>query len=596
MSTIPLDILINIFSLIPAVRDSHEADIKTLVNAMKASRLLNEAACVSSVWEAHYRARYTHANKLDEETRMEMYANWRLMYLERRRLDGIALNLLDEIVMHRIGRYTKAQVLSQMALDVWDVLELESHLPVPIPFQQDTNLIFNAEVAPHALTRRYWAKSMCEVILKAYAYEIFQEARDDRVSFDETMSALSCFFGVPPAHISRQLDQLAIECRTDLDKHGTVLDPEDANYSLPDIAKGIYQFMRDRDFGPVDDSDAQYRRMLNLFPHAYLTTHRKTIPISLIHVFVALARRLGVDASPVNFPGTVLAHISLPAPGNTSIYINAFAPDVAGCIVNFEAGSPHLYSNMSEYLAPVGSSLMLLRSARNILSAATTVVRELRVGFQVPLCVHLLFQADNRSILEILANMTLNPLDCATFLLDKVAPTLQVGRLQHLLRQCCRTVLQAENHAAQVMKRRVDNQSVKYFVGMPFEHVRYGYIGCIIGWDENCTATYEWIQQMKVDTLPRGREQPFYNVLSVDGSQRYVAEENISPIELEELVISHFNEANEMLPMYFEGAEINRQNGSAGRCRLLLSPESAQAYPDDDLVGSTWVTSNVLPA
>lgn len=32
-----------------------------------------------------------------------------------------------------------------------------------------------------------------------------------------------------------------------------------------------------------------------------------------------------------------------------------------------------------------------------------------------------------------------------------------------------------------------------------------------------------WIQQMGVDRSPGGRNQPFYNVLGDDGSQRYAA-------------------------------------------------------------------------
>ena len=34
----------------------------------------------------------------------------------------------------------------------------------------------------------------------------------------------------------------------------------------------------------------------------------------------------------------------------------------------------------------------------------------------------------------------------------------------------------------------------------------------------------QWIQQMGVDRSPGGRNQPFYNVLGDDGSQRYAAQ------------------------------------------------------------------------
>lgn len=52
---------------------------------------------------------------------------------------------------------------------------------------------------------------------------------------------------------------------------------------------------------------------------------------------------------------------------------------------------------------------------------------------------------------------------------------------------------------------------------------RYHY-GCVIyGWDPVCKMEESWIQQMNVDRSPGGRNQPFYNVLGDDGSQRYAA-------------------------------------------------------------------------
>lgn len=70
---------------------------------------------------------------------------------------------------------------------------------------------------------------------------------------------------------------------------------------------------------------------------------------------------------------------------------------------------------------------------------------------------------------------------------------------------------------------------VAYRIGMHFQHQRYGYEGAIIGWDIKCGAEQRWIDQMGVDDLPRGRLQPFYNVVADDNTVRYVAEENITP-------------------------------------------------------------------
>lgn len=60
-----------------------------------------------------------------------------------------------------------------------------------------------------------------------------------------------------------------------------------------------------------------------------------------------------------------------------------------------------------------------------------------------------------------------------------------------------------------------------------------GYRGVIYGHDLECSAPEGWQQQMKIDSLPEGRKQPFYHVL-VDvrdrpgGMSTYVAQENMS--------------------------------------------------------------------
>ena len=76
---------------------------------------------------------------------------------------------------------------------------------------------------------------------------------------------------------------------------------------------------------------------------------------------------------------------------------------------------------------------------------------------------------------------------------------------------------------------------VRYKVGQVFHHKRYHYHAVIIGWDVDCAAPEQWIDQMRVHSLPNGRYQSFYHVLVEDKSTRYVAEENIDITEQEPL-------------------------------------------------------------
>lgn len=78
-------------------------------------------------------------------------------------------------------------------------------------------------------------------------------------------------------------------------------------------------------------------------------------------------------------------------------------------------------------------------------------------------------------------------------------------------------------------------ENVRYRVGQVFYHRRYQYYAIIVGWDAKCAASEQWIDQMRVDSLPQGREQSFYHVLVEDKSVRYVAEENINIVEQEPL-------------------------------------------------------------
>jgi F-box protein 21 len=50
-------------------------------------------------------------------------------------------------------------------------------------------------------------------------------------------------------------------------------------------------------------------------------------------------------------------------------------------------------------------------------------------------------------------------------------------------------------------------------VGTIIKHRRYDYSGAIFGWTNECREGEDWIAKNGVETLPRGRKQPFYHVL-----------------------------------------------------------------------------------
>ncbi|CAM6082959.1 unnamed protein product [Calypogeia fissa] len=80
------------------------------------------------------------------------------------------------------------------------------------------------------------------------------------------------------------------------------------------------------------------------------------------------------------------------------------------------------------------------------------------------------------------------------------------------------------------------NLKYTYRLGQRVKHKIYGYLGVVCGMDPTCCESGDWVRGANVDQLPRGRNQPFYQVL-VDVHEQpsllvaYVAEDNLVAIE-----------------------------------------------------------------
>ena len=198
---LPLDVLIKTLSFIPASRARFDDGSITLAYFLQSSHLLREAASVPSIWKTHYEIRYEHCEEDKEVARREATnSNWQKLYFQRRQLDCLALRYLDKIVVERVGRQETAEALFRLSMDVWDVLELESQCPVPELFADKADSFIGLKVPYHAITTRYWARSMLDTISRGHAIDIWRafwivHSPSELPSFELTMSSLSCFFG-----------------------------------------------------------------------------------------------------------------------------------------------------------------------------------------------------------------------------------------------------------------------------------------------------------------------------------------------------------------------------------------------------------------
>lgn len=239
--------------------------------------------------------------------------------------------------------------------------------------------------------------------------------------------------------------------------------------------------------------------MANNFPHVYLTTNRRTLPIGLVHVFVPLARRIRLDASPVNFPQKVLCHVQSPR-GDGPYHVDTYVAGSGDCVIQMQDLLRHLSNHvhsipqtfLPRYLNPVDSDVMLLRAANNIRRSCwhNRLSYDVAQSYQyLEAVIHLLF-FDNIDVLaQEMDNLELCPVDCATFLWDKLAPLLST-QARTLLRIHCERTQANEALEAAMVQRRESTHAVRYFVGLPFKHRKFDYVACIIRWDVSICPRY----------------------------------------------------------------------------------------------------------
>jgi F-box protein 21 len=112
---LPPELYLDILLRLPVSRDT-DSSVLALVSCIHAgNKGLKLAAVNPSLWEAHYRARYTHSSLIVEPVRQAaMHEDWYKMYSLRRKLDIKAVLLLDKIVGFEggiLGRHRSAAEL-----------------------------------------------------------------------------------------------------------------------------------------------------------------------------------------------------------------------------------------------------------------------------------------------------------------------------------------------------------------------------------------------------------------------------------------------------------------------------------------------------
>ncbi|KZT30820.1 hypothetical protein NEOLEDRAFT_1126455 [Neolentinus lepideus HHB14362 ss-1] len=600
---LPLEIHVYILrQLEPSLHSN--ASVKTLVDCSQTNSLLRSAAILPDIWEPHYRVRYSHSEPQHEAMRREKYgSDFRLMYAERYRLDQEALEHLESMMVQPQRRHTLARrVAHDMSFDVWRILELQTQAPIPRCFLYDDleDDDPNANVPPHAITRIFWAKAMLGTIARRNAIRTWGRLKrgEEDVSFEEALSGLSAFFCVSPHHITSELDIMGSLCRVYLSKGRWPIDTS-VRDEVEDAIMRICEFMRNFGFRAADPG--RFHNLFNHFPHCVLNTHKVTLPMSLIWLFVSISRRLGLDAAPVDFPRRVLAHVAVTG-SERGILVDVYGSDQRA-VLSVEEDIPRMLAasgfdprQVDMHAIPIDPSPtkpMLLRASRNIGSSFHIMTQDefdemAQTDYEnasyAALCADLILMNNGRALTHLVDPEWPARLDVGPVLMDSIVPLLSSINGSILETRCKQILSEDEVRAPQY--RSTAPRGVKYFCGMFFTHITYGYTACIVGWEPTCMASEEWISRMGVDHLSGGRHQAFYRVITLTGSPRYVAEQNIVPMQPTPPYLARsFFLKHQTMGMYFEDADM--VEGRRGR--MLLSRELSLKYPEDDEMGARWV-------
>ncbi|KAF8593988.1 hypothetical protein BDV93DRAFT_565925 [Ceratobasidium sp. AG-I] len=637
-----------------------DTSVKTLLSCSLASRALRDVVKTESLWRWHYVVRYGDVRGSGDGGAPQ----WYTLYTHRRTLDTIALYHLTRIISTPSDRSEAITELIDLGDEVKNVLKMEATCRVPEEVEdvwdpeedewkgeerdeweeteEDTR-----EVRGDWIERRWWAKQALGTICRVGGVKTMASlfvgdagARPrptdpgNAVMFEEGLIALSSFMGVDVSRIPGYFDSLSEKCKHHLESKEICADPGRGEFDLEAFSKGVCEWMASRSF-KRSANDGQYYNLMNHFPHKFLTTHRRSLPMSLVCVFVSLVRRMGLRAAPVGFPGNVHAWIALPSTSTTNdvgggdwantapareLRVDVFHADEEPLL---EAGNlrevlGHMGVPRSEYgeaMRPSSAGDMVLRAANNILHSVTRVQQfidgsitpETRGAALYTAAMAILLARPTApdvtryttAITTVIKSQF--PLDTTPILSYLTTHAFPTGPVHTRLADAASEIKDDEGPGP--VKER-EKEGVKWWVGMMFRHKRYNYVGLVLGWDGECKAGDDWIRALRVDDLPRGRGQPFYRVVTDSGESMYVAEENMLPLPIDETSTSEsdrldwvtirrlISNASQSIAQTFARVEVDEPNG---RAWFIPGVAVQLEHPDDPALGRAYMRGDSVP-
>ncbi|KAK3698044.1 hypothetical protein LTR37_017160 [Vermiconidia calcicola] len=514
----------------------------------------NKIAYEHLIWRAHCKLGWQYWQpKHDFEEKLEQppaQTHWRKLYNERRKADNKALETFNELLKTQQLRVQRVEEVAKLGRDVRDMLlKLRNETP---------------EDAEDVLARRWYADAILGHLNRQIALEKWTRLQNRQmVRLEEVLGAYDLFvLGGRPgdlADLDKEFDRLA-----DAVKASHVAFDE---LSVRMKAVHVAAYLRSENLVGNPNVGDYHALRNNFLSIALFDEVHTSLPLQSVAIYCAVARRLGVNAKPSNYPAHVHAVIEAPADvtldGKQKTSAQGAEPEMEFMHMDpwnsseevprdqlirrlTQMGVP---PNQQQGLLAASNNLEItLRTGRNIMHSvqeARNRQRGSRGGLPYPdiecawyamlWSLMILGERDGattlhrrRQCLPYIAEHFQQHFPEDLGMIERVIAPMFEGEGEHtVLAHLFEQQRAADRNAKAPFPRSTLTKNVEYKIGQHFQHKRYGYGGFIIGWDFKCTADPGWIAQMQVDQLPGGRNQPFYNVVADDKSQRYVAEENI---------------------------------------------------------------------
>ncbi|XP_066546213.1 F-box only protein 21 isoform X1 [Amia ocellicauda] len=534
------------------------------------------------VWGHQYKLRWP---RLQKNYRQSESYDWLKEY-RTRHVVGLQIRRTVESFSKRF--FAEVPCIGQVLGDSF--AEIES-LGAPEHFCEDELILILSSDRRKSLTLKYYAKKILyflrqQNILKSLKSFLKrppeqQSALEGAVLVDQYCNPLS---DISLQSISTQLGEITDKIKKTVQvknpSHPCLRATEDDNCLVEDfdLQRQVVCALNSVLFEQLQykGNECDYYNPLNSYIHQVLI-RRTGIPISLSVLYLTLARKVGVKMEPVNFPNHFLLRWCQQHKGSTDIYdyvyIDAFGKGKQLTAKECEYLIGHQVT--SDYYCAVSTTEVLLRMVGNLLNIGKRGEGNEK-SYQLlrdSLDLYLTINPDNVQYLLLQARLYFHLGIWPEKVLDilqhiQALDPSQHGAVGYLVQHTLEHIQHKRHPAEPEVKKRSDpeHHEVQYSMGLIMKHKRSGYNCVIYGWDPKCTMSLEWITTMRVHQLPKGPNQPFYNVLVQDGTCRYAAQENLEP---------------HPAPLEIAHPEVGRYFAEFSDTHYTANEELQIRYPDD---------------